>query len=210
MPGEDKMKTLIAIPCMDMVNALFMKSLLTMQLEGTVEFSLAIGSLIYDARNQLGYKAVSGGFDRVLWLDSDMTFEPDMFKRLSARVDEGAEFVSGMYFTRKAPIQPVIYKTVGMEGNTPKAISFTDYPRDSIFEVAGAGFGAVMMTADLIRRVADKFGLPFSPVVGFGEDLSFCLRVTELGIPMFCDSSIKLGHIGHIEIDEKTYLKGGI
>ena len=52
------MKTLIAIPCIDAVNVLFMKSLLTMQLEGEVEFSLAIGSLIYDARNQLAYKAV--------------------------------------------------------------------------------------------------------------------------------------------------------
>lgn len=204
------MKTLIAIPCMDAVNVLFMKSLLTMQLEGEVEFSLAIGSLIYDARNQLAYKAVSGGFDRVLWLDSDMTFDPDLFMKLSARVDEGAEYVSGIYFTRKAPIQPVIYKTVGMDGTIPQAISYKDYPQESVFDVQGTGFGAVMMTSDLIRRVSDSFGLPFSPIVGFGEDLSFCLRVTELGIPMFCDSSIKLGHIGHIEIDEKTYLKGGI
>lgn len=204
------MKTLIAIPCMDMVNALFMKSILTMQLEGEVEFSLAIGSLIYDARNQLAYKAVTGGFDRVLWLDSDMTFEADLFKRLSARVDAGAEYISGIYFTRKSPIQPVIYKTVGLDGDTPKAISYTDYPQDSIFEAQGTGFGAVMMTADLIRRVSDKFGLPFSPIIGFGEDLSFCLRVAELGIPMFCDSSIKLGHLGHVEISETTYLKGGL
>jgi len=204
------MKTLIAIPCMDMVNALFMKSLLAMEMEGEVEVSLAIGSLVYDARNQLAYKAVNNGFDRVLWLDSDMTFNRDLFKRLSARLDEGAEYVSGIYFSRKRPIEPVIYKTVGMDGETPQAISYKDYPKDAIFEIEGSGFGGVMMTSDLIRRAAGSFGLPFSPITGFGEDLSFCLRVSRLGVPMFCDSSIKLGHIGHIEVNEKTYLKGGL
>ena len=83
-------------------------------------------------------------------------------------------------------------------------------PEDSIFEVAGAGFGCVMMNTSLIKRVADEFGLPFSPMMGFGEDLSFCWRVNQLGIPMFCDTRIKCGHIGQMNYNEDYYKAQGI
>lgn len=202
------MRILIAVPCMDTVPALFMRSLLTMRLQGEVEISLAIGSLIYDARNRLAQKAVSENFDRVLWLDSDMIFGPDLMEKLNARIDEGAELVSGLYFTRRAPLEPVVYSDIRKENGVPKRDPYMDYPRDAIFEVAGCGFGGVMMTADLLRRVGDEFGLPFSPILGFGEDLSFCLRVGKLGIPMFCDSAIKLTHLGWKEYNEELFLEG--
>ena len=80
-----------------------------------------------------------------------------------------------------------------------------DYPADSVFPVAGCGFGAVMMTTELLRRIRENFGLPFSPFLGFGEDLSFCMRVTQLGETIWCDSRIKLGHVGLAVYDEETY-----
>lgn len=205
------MKTLVALPCMDMVHTIFMKSLLSMDRIGTCGFAFSCSSLIYDARNQLAKQAVTEGYDRVLWLDSDMDFSPDLLKRLSDRMDEGREFVTGLYFKRKAPVKPVIYKELGYiknddKGVTPVAVCYEDYPKDDIFTIAGCGFGGVLVTTDLISRVGDKYGLPFSPIMGFGEDLSFCTRVSDLGVEMFCDSSIKMGHVGLGTITEETYL----
>ena len=206
------MKILIASPCMDMVHTTFLKSVLGMDRVGECRFSITCSSLIYDARNNLAKQAVSEGFDRILWLDSDMDFQPDLMKRLSADLDEGREFVSGLYFKRRAPIQPVVYKEVGyyhskeLDEVTPIAIPYGDYPKDDIFKVAGAGFGGAMMNVDLIKRVGDKFGLPFSPIMGFGEDLSFCVRCSELGVDLFCDSRVKMGHVGLGTITEETYL----
>ena len=204
------MKTLIALPCMDMVHAMFVRSLLGMRLAGTVEYSLAVGSLVYDARNQLAAKAVNQGFDAVMWIDSDMTFEADTFERMWKRLDEGAEYVSALAFTRKPPTHPVIYEYIGMVENTPTATPMKEYPENDIFEIQGAGLGLVMMTTALIERVGKTYGMPFSPVLGFGEDLSFCLRCQELGVPMFCDSGIKAGHIGFVEVNEELYKKGGL
>ena len=34
-------------------------------------------------------------------------------------------------------------------------------------------------------------------MLGFGEDLAFCLRVKDLGKKVYCDSRIKVGHIGY-------------
>lgn len=204
------MRTLIAIPCMDQVWTLFFCSVLGLDKPDGTEMAVSSSSLVYDARNHLAQKAIKEKYDRVLWLDSDMKFKPDLLKRLSADLDEGKDFVSAMYFTRKTPIQPVVYSAVDMLKNdkgelVPTAVSYKNYPKNSVFEIAGAGFGAVMMTTDLLERVTRGDRLPFSPIMGFSEDLSFCLRVREIGVKMWCDSRINPDHIGTVLVNESTW-----
>ena len=61
------------------------------------------------------------------------------------------------------------------------------------------------MNVSLIKKVQDKFGLPFSPILGFGEDLSFCARARQVGAEIYCDSRAKMGHVGLGVIGEETY-----
>lgn len=196
------MKTLIAIPCMDMVHTEFMKSLLQMNRVGEIGFSIISSSLIYDARNSLAKHAVDGEFDRMLWLDSDMEFAPDLFVNLSKDMDENnLDIVGGLYFTRREPSIPVVYQKVGYYHSdddevTPVALNYYEYPQDQLFQCEGVGFGAVLVKVDLIKKVQKKHGLPFSPILGFGEDLSFCMRVRDVGSEIYCDSRIMVGHIG--------------
>lgn len=203
------MRTFVAIPCMDMVHTQFMRSVLGTRMTGEVNFHFSQSSLVYDSRNLLTQRALEWGADRILWLDSDMQFEADFFERLSARMDQGLEYVSGLYFTRKDEPEPCIYQTVTEQQNedgsiTPLAEPIREIP-DRIFEIAGSGFGGVMMSARLLERVCRTFGLPFSPLMGFGEDLSFCRRVQLLGVPMFCDPEIRMGHVGQYIFTEKDY-----
>lgn len=207
------MKVLIAVPCMDMVSTSFMTSLVGLDSlpDAEVEMCAVQSSLVYDARNDLGQRAIAGGYDRVLWLDSDMVFPGNIITRLNKRLDEGLDFVSGLYFTRKEPIMPTLYKDVRMEEapehgkKTAVLEPYPDYPRDSLFEIASCGFGCVMMKTEIISEIFKNFGLPFSPVLGFGEDISFCLRASKLGYKLWCDSSIKLGHVGYTVITESIY-----
>lgn len=203
------MKTLVAVPCMDYVPTAFLRALMGLQVAGEVQFTFAQSSLIYDARNKLAGIAIDGGFDRVLWLDSDMLFDAHLFNRLSEHLDMGKHFVTGLYFTRKPPMRPVLYKNLRLEPGdpwpTPKTEWYDDYPRDSLFRAKACGFGAVMTSVQLLSDVTNKFGLPFSPLGGWGEDLSFCLRGAELGAELWCDSSIKLGHLGQVVYDENAY-----
>lgn len=204
------MKTLICMPCMDMVHTTFLRSLLSLRRVGEVNYAITCSSLIYDARNQLVRRAIEQGYDRILWLDSDMDFSPDLMERLSADMDEGREFVSALYFGRRDPRKPVIYEECGcyrMENGetTPIAVYYEKYPKDQIFPIKACGFGGVMMTVDLAKRVQERFGLPFQPALGFGEDLSFCGRVQQLGVEMFCDSRVKMGHVGMKAYTEDDY-----
>lgn len=206
------MKTLIAIPCMDMMHTEFVQALVGMKKVGEVQFGFVSSSLIYDARDELATKAVEKGFDRVLWLDSDMSFQPDLMERLSADLDEGRDMVSGLYFSRKGPLRPVIFRECGIlklpeDRLAPVHEYYMDYPLDSLFEIKACGFGAVMMTTELLKRVKDKLGMPFSPAAGFGEDLSFCLRVENVGGKIWCDSRVKCGHAATRMVTEELYLQ---
>ena len=206
------MKTLLAIPCMDMVHTGFMKSLLMMNRVGEIGFSIISSSLIYDARNNLAKHAIDGDFDRILWLDSDMEFKPDLMVELMKDMDENnLDIVGGLYFTRRKPSIPVVYQKVGYyhsdedDSVSPAALSYYEYPKDQLFPCEGIGFGAVLVKTELVKKVQEKYGLPFSPILGFGEDLSFCMRARDVGSEIYCDSRIKVGHIGQYTFSEEGY-----
>ena len=205
------MRTLIAVPCMDMVQTPFLKSILALAKPEGTRVGVISGSLIYDARNQLAAMAINGNYDRVFWLDSDMVFAPDLLCRMGALMDEdpGREMIAGLFFTRRYPIMPCIYSFLGERDGSPGFEFYEDYPRDSLFEIQGCGFGAVLMTTDLIRRVANRYGHPFSPIQPFGEDFSFCIRARETGAKIWCDSRVKVGHVGMSIFDETVYLTDG-
>ena len=200
------MKVMIAIPCLDTVPTVFMESLCGLIRPSDVTVVTAKNSLVYDAREALGSVAISDGCDRVLWLDSDMTFDRDLFLRLNQDLDTGCRFVSALCFTRKEPIMPVIYSEIGYgdDGNSYADCIF-DYPADSLFRVGGVGLSAAMMDVGVLKEVKDKCGDMFLPLKGLGEDLSFCIRCLSIGIPIHCDSRVKVGHIFQTVINEGVY-----
>ena len=70
---------------------------------------------------------------------------------------------------------------------------FDEIP-DGIFEVAGCGFGCVLMKRSVIWNVLCQYGYMFSPINNVGEDLSFCWRARMCGHKIYCDPTIALGH----------------
>lgn len=196
------MRTLIAIPAFDTVQTLFMTSLLSLRKPEGTNIKVCTGSLVYDARNTLAMEAIRGGYDRILWLDSDMVFDPDMMERLNADLDTGLDCVCAAYFTRKAPVRPVVYKALDVVDGVPTNTPVDTIPEE-IFEVAGMGFGAVMMRIGVFHAMGDL--RPFSPLPGWGEDLSFCLRMREKGFRMWCDGRVNVGHLGISIIDASTW-----
>ena len=208
-------RVLIAIPMLHEVKAEFMVSLLGLKVDGkNTEISVKIGSLVYQARNNLAMKAITENFDYVMWFDSDMTFEPNTLEMLLQDCEEGRDFVTGLCFSRSLPTAPVIAKSVTWERNEETGIVnhgaeiYSDYPKDSIFEIGGSGLACTMVRTSLIKEIAESFTIsPFFPMPQLGEDYSFCWRMAKLGKKMWCDSRVKCGHIGSYCFDEKTYME---
>ena len=204
------MKYLIAVPCHEMVHADFAWSLMELDKPEGTAFTMIKNTLIYSARNSIAQNAVKYGFDRVMWFDSDMVFAPDTLVRLAEDMDQGHEFVSGLYFSRNEPIRPIIHKEVNWRVKDDGWIDssaelYHDYPEDSLFEIAACGFGCCMTSVPLLKRMCDKYGAPFYPLMGMGEDTTFCFRARQDGEKIYCDSLIKAGHIGNYVFEEKDY-----
>ena len=199
------MKILIAVPSMDQVPVQFTQSLSMLHRVGECSVAFQVGSLVYTSRNHLGGLAIEQDYDYVLWLDSDMVFKPDTLERMMETMkNEDIDFLTGLYFRRVYPFKPVLFSKLeqteaGWEWDEPKEIP------DGLFELAGCGFGCVLMKTDVLFDVQGKFGDMFGPIKNMGEDLSFCWRATQCGYKIICDPGIDLGHVGHMVVDRKFY-----
>jgi hypothetical protein len=109
-------KILIAVPCMDQLPAQFAHSLATLTSYGIEDTQISIwfnlGSLIYTSRDQIAKKALLDEADLVMWFDSDMVFNPDTLKKMLEHIDNGADFVTGIYYRRTPPFSAVAFKTM--------------------------------------------------------------------------------------------------
>ena len=209
------MKTLIAIPCMDQLDVRFVESLSRLNPVGDVEIAFQPGSLVYHSRNNLALKAIEGKYDYVLWLDSDMVFEPDLLERMFESIGNDY-FLTALYFSRRSPYKPSIWKKIELKTCEetkelrPEVEEFIDFPDNTKFEIEGCGFGCCLMKGEMLSVIYASQGLPFSPILGFGEDLTFCWKASKpCGFELFCDSSISVGHVTHTIINKESFVLQG-
>lgn len=202
------MKIFIAVPSLDTVPALFCQSLALLQRAGDTTIGFEVGSLVYNARNNLARQAIKAEADYVLWLDSDMVFAPDLLQRmLKVSQENNIDFLTGLCFRRKPPYTPCLFdKLEKREGDKGASYTAIVSVPDGRFKVGGCGFAGVLMTTDVILSVSAKFGgRMFDPLPGFGEDVAFCWRARQCGYDIWCDSEIELGHIGSCIVTRKYF-----
>ncbi len=192
------MKVFIAVPSMDTLPALFCQSLALLQRAGDTQIGFEVGSLVYNARNNLARQAIKSEADWVLWLDSDMVFGPDLLQRmLKVCTENDIDFLTALCFRRKPPFTPCLFDRLDKVGRGASYTAIMSVP-DGRFKVGGCGFAGVLMSTDVLMSVASKFdGRMFDPLEGFGEDVSFCWRARQCGYDIWCDSEIEMGHVGN-------------
>lgn len=197
------MKLLIGIPTHDFIHVEFVKCLMALldQLKRDgVDYTLDIdsGTLVYIARERISNKAINEGYSHVLWLDSDMVFQPTILDDL---MFSGKPFVTGVYHARRKGHASCIFKSIDIHKGVER---FEGYPNEA-FRIAGCGFGCVLIETDILKAVTLNKGPCFLPMAGYGEDLAFCKRATEIGFEIWCEPSVVCGHIGHIAIYPEDY-----
>ena len=203
-------KILIAVPCMDQLPAQFAHSLATLTSYGIEDTKISIwfnlGSLIYTSRDAIAKKALLDEADLIMWFDSDMVFNPDTLYRMLKHIDDGHDFVTGIYYRRTPPFTPVAFKSMELneDGQGFTWEEFDEIP-DGLFEVGACGFGCVLMKTEIFVSVFAKFGQMFTPIANCGEDIAFCWRARQCGYKIVADPSIGLGHVGHTIITKDFF-----
>lgn len=161
--------------------------------------------------------------DLLMFVDSDMGWDFDAVERLAEIVDSDPArypIVGGLCIGVKpvglGPEQameieefPTIYRwSDGPPGGFDPAYV---YPRDRLVECSATGAAFVMIHRRALEVLYDGHGPHWwDPVtrdgITFGEDLSFCLRAKDAGLPVHVHTGIRTSHKKEAWKTESTYL----
>ena len=153
--------------------------------------------------------------DWVIFIDDDMTFQPDAVKTLvETQRKFDLDIVGGLCFQRGAPFQPTLYKA----GPNGAGYTFMEvWPEDTAVEVDATGMAFTLITRRALAKMVGEWPtyeerqhMPPPPVFkwgedGLGEDFGFCREAKAAGIHIFVDTSVKIGHIATVVVDEKSF-----
>lgn len=166
-----------------------------------------------------------------LWfIDTDMGFSDDIVEQLVTAADPVERPVmGGLCFAALRPktgehplraqrylIQPTVYAYVD-EGGDVGFRPILDYPRDTVCRVSATGAACLLIHRDTLAKVRAEHGDAwFDPMVHptglkgrprtFSEDLSFCVRLAALDVPVHVNTAAKTTHAkGFLYLDEETF-----
>jgi hypothetical protein len=156
-------------------------------------------SLVTRARNEMTCWFKRTKFERQMWIDADIEFEPeDVAKLWNMDAD-----IAVAAYSMKRPDKPL---SAWKDG---KLVKLEECPQEP-FEVDYAGTGFMMIKRGVIEKLSETAGsyegpdgrvsaLYMTPVHDDGfesEDYHFCRKAREAGFKVVMDPSIRLGHIG--------------
>lgn len=159
----------------------------------------------------------------LLFIDTDMGFEPDSVERLLFAADPTSRpVIGGLCFAMKhmGPdgkggfnVRPI--PTLYMWGRTPEqGMGFATrfrYPPETVVQVAGTGAAFLLIHRSVVEQVREAHGdhwfdlIAYADGVQVSEDLSFCYRLGKLQIPVFVHTGVKVSHHKEIWLDERDY-----
>jgi hypothetical protein len=202
--------------------------------EGGTELRRMCGAAgIAEGRNDVAKAFLDNTDAEWLWfVDTDMSFAADTVDRLVAAADRySAPVVGGLCFAQRkigqgtqadmyAPTFGII-PTCYAYRETDTEVGFLpmkDYGRDQLIQVAGTGGACLLIHRDALAKVRTQYGGDcwFDPITHpagfrgerrvFSEDLSFCVRLAAVGIPLHVDTRVKTGHEkGGIYLTEEAF-----
>lgn len=168
-------------------------------------------SVVSRARNLIAYEFLESDCDHLMFIDSDMTFDPDSVIRLLAW-NQSKAIVGGAYQARKAG-KVYILSLDGGEGvnGTEGTVSMDAMGNVKAHRIAT---GFMMIQRQVFEKLRANhpewrhkdtnsnkllhayFDFMTTPEGYIGEDFLFCDRARAEGFDIWIDPTIKLGHMG--------------
>ena len=166
---------------------------------------LSCGSYGVDmARNKIVEMALKGGFQRLVWLDTDVC--PSSNGLLNLLTSE-QKFISGVYFRKdKFDITTICAWLVNPK--TGEYNPIVDEGEVGLLEVDAIGGGYCCVDMDIYRNIKppwykygnDGYDENGNKISGLSEDFFFCKKVKDsLGISPALDMNNRASHIGFAE-----------
>lgn len=174
---------------------------------------------IVEARNKTAAMFLDRPAEWLWWIDTDMGFAPDTLYRLlesahpTKRPVVGALCfawreveLDGMGGFRCQPV-PTLYDWV-QHGDRAGFVARKDYERDALVECAGTGSACILIHRSVLEQVGpNPYMRALNPTTGelIGEDLSFCVKLAQHGIPLHVHTGIRTTHHKSVWVGESDF-----
>jgi hypothetical protein len=156
-------------------------------------------------RNRLFEMAYRNECD-LLFIDSDMEFEPSAYDEL---VKTPGEVITAVCHKRSYPYTPCVFNI-----NCLNQLQHLDNIPNRIFKLDAAGMAFCLIRKKAIQAFSPEaikiVGKPFNHSTNkdgneLEEDMSFCMRLKTLGIDIWANPFIRVGHISERAIYRDDY-----
>lgn len=171
---------------------------------------------IYETRNRLLMGDPSKGesqkpfdgqeYTHILWIDDDITFSCNDFIKL---LEADKDFISGLYLmannTNYAVVEKWDEKFFSVNGYFEFLSKEDLNKKKEIFKVSYTGFGFVLIKKGVFESINypwfDPAFLQIKQCTDFSmEDVSFCLKCKDKGIPIYIHPEVVLPHHKNIAL----------
>ncbi len=161
---------------------------------------------IADVRNDLVMQSLGqyGSYSHLIMLDTDQIYPFDCIEKFVQHAAEGYKVVGTVVHRSWPPFDAILYR-----GTPGKYLHVPDkeiYSGDMV-EVDATGTGAIMYSTDIFFDIKKPWYQITKDEDGknIGEDIGLCQKLRNLGIKIFVDTSIEIGHLVTYEVKRETY-----
>lgn len=148
------------------------------------------GSILHWNREHIAKMAIERNCSHLLFIDSDMQFEPDAAERLLAR---DKDIIGVQYNLRKFP------KTSTVKVWDENGKELMEDQGNGLLKVASVATGFMLIKTSVFEKLSHPWFFWESDENGevkTGEDSWFCRKAREAGYEIFCDITIPIKHWG--------------
>lgn len=200
----------VLIPMPDLIcSAFVVETLLPLLQEPVLKRLLLKPSMRAEySRDILLHEFLKGTSEYVFITDADMILPPHTLGRL---LWHKKKMITGLYFGRGEKAYPIIFEVEPLH-QWPKTRYFF-YPQNQLIEVGATGHGCLLIHRSVLEALEPPYSQlgPFDGEPLVGSDLRLCLKARkEAGVKIWCDTSIKCGHLHPDPITEATWERGKV
>jgi hypothetical protein len=156
---------------------------------------------ISNARNLIMEHFLDSKADKLMLIDSDMVFNPDLVHKLTEDVDNETPVVGAL--TWRLSKKGNVLSTMMLMDEDEKLIHPESWPEDALVQVWSTGAACLMIHRAVVEKVK---AAAFSPAFPWfqetswkgepvGEDVTFCIRAQMCMVPIYVDTGIEVGHV---------------
>lgn len=188
------MRILIAVPTFENISPPTFRSIYRLDRGGhDLDFDFVRGYDCAKARNEIANRAMSGGFDSVLMVDSDIELPSDALTRLASA---GRDVILGWY----------IHRPKNGPGDERSSLYLDSYSKpmsvedvmgyNAPFKVHGGGFGCALVTTRVFKAVQYPWFnyVKYRNRTFLSEDLHFCSACEKARIDIWAEPGVRCGH----------------